>query len=314
MTVLIVGAGATGGFFGARLAQAGRDVTFLVRPHRAETLRRRGLRLSGLGQEQLIQPSLVTAETLHHPYDTVLLAVKATALQQAIEDLAPAVGPRTQIIPFLNGMAHIDQLNARFGTTSVLGGVVKVATQLNAEGDIVQVAPGASMAVGTQDGSVLSLCEEVTAELGDAGFDFSVSDDIITAMWAKWAFISTISSLTCLMRGTVGDVVACPGGTDLGPALLAEAAAVAAASGHSIPEGELAATSLAATATGSSLTTSMYRDLQDGNATEVEHILGDLCRRGRLANRPTPMLDLATLHIRVYEHRRSSGQRQNRYS
>ena len=307
MTILVVGAGATGGFFGIRLAQAGRDVAFLVRPHRAEALRRHGLRLTGLGQEESIQPRLVTAEALHGPYGTVLLSVKATALQQAIDDIAPAVGPRTRIIPFLNGMAHMDQLNARFGMTTVLGGVVKVATQLNEDGDIVQVAPGASMAVGAQDGSVSSLLEETSAELADAGFEFSVSNDIITAMWAKWAFISTISAVDCLMRGTIGDVVACPGGDELGPAILAEVAAVAAASGHRIPDEELAATTLAATTSGSQLTSSLYRDLQDGNPTEVEQILDDLCRRGRLANRPTPVLDLATLNVRVYEHRRARG-------
>jgi 2-dehydropantoate 2-reductase len=309
MTILVVGAGATGGFFGIRLAQAGRDVAFLVRPQRAEALGRRGLRLTGLGHEESIEPHLVTAQSLHDPYDLILLSVKATALQQAIEDLAPAVGPRTHIIPFLNGMVHMDQLNARFGMSTVLGGVVKVATQLNADGDIVQVTPGASMSVGSQDGSASSLLDETTAELAGAGFEISVSDDIITAMWAKWAFISTISSVDCLMRGTIGDVVACPGGADLGRALLAEAAAVAGASGHPIPEADLETITLAATTPGSQLTSSLYRDLQDGKPTEVEQILGDLCHRGRLTNRPTPLLDLTTLNVRVYEHRRSLAAR-----
>jgi 2-dehydropantoate 2-reductase len=162
MTILVVGAGATGGFFGMRLAQAGRDVTFLVRPHRMETLHRRGLRLTGLGREESLQPRLVTTDALQGAYDTVLLSVKAQALPQAIEDLAPALGPRTRIIPILNGMAHIDQLNDHFGTTTVLGGVVKVATQLDADGDIVQLAPGASMTVGAQDGAVSPRLEEAT--------------------------------------------------------------------------------------------------------------------------------------------------------
>jgi 2-dehydropantoate 2-reductase len=249
----------------------------------------------------------VSTDALQGAYDTVLLSVKAQAVPQAIEDLAPAVGPRTRLVPFLNGMAHIDQLNDHFGTATVLGGVVKVATQLDADGDIVQVAPGASMTVGAQDGVISPRLEEVTVELADAGFDFSLSDQIITAMWAKWAFISTISSVTCLMRGTIGDVVACPGGADLGPAVLAEAATVAAASGHAIHEDEIAATTLAATAAGSTLTSSMYRDLQEGHAVEVEQVLGDLIRRGRLASRPTPRLDVATLNLRVYERRRSSN-------
>jgi 2-dehydropantoate 2-reductase len=304
MTILIVGAGATGGFFGIRLAQAGQDVSFLVRPRRAETLRSRGLRVIGLNHEESIQPQIVTTEELRGPYEMVLLSVKATALRQAIEDLAPAVGPQTRIIPFLNGMAHMDALNARFGTTTVLGGVVKVATQVNTDGDIVQLAPGASMTVGAQDGSVSALLKEYVAELAGAEFDFAVSNEIVTAMWAKWAFISTISSINCLMRGTIGDVVACPGGVDLGPAILAEVAAVAASSGHPIPQGELTATRRAATALGSAFATSTYRDLRDGNPTEVEQILGDLIRRARLTGCPTPLIDLATLNLRVYERRR----------
>jgi len=107
MTILVVGAGATGGYFGALLAQAGRDVTFLVRPHRAEQLRERGLRIVGPGAGaaagQALRPSLVMAGELAGPADVVLLSVKASALDQAIADFAPAVGPRTAVVPFLNG-------------------------------------------------------------------------------------------------------------------------------------------------------------------------------------------------------------------
>ena len=128
MTILVVGAGATGGYLGARLAQAGRDVTFLVRPHRADQLRDRGLRITGPGAKAdhadlTVQPNLVMAGDLTRPADIVILSVKATALEHAIADFAPAVGPQTAIVPFLNGMAHMDVLNGRFGEQTVLGGV-----------------------------------------------------------------------------------------------------------------------------------------------------------------------------------------------
>jgi 2-dehydropantoate 2-reductase len=303
MTILVVGAGATGGYFGLRLAQAGRDVTFLVRPGRAEALRRRGLRLVGLEPDERIDPQLVTASELSRHYDTVLLTVKATGLEHALDDLTPAVGPETRIVPFLNGMAHLDRLNQRFGPIVVLGGVVKVATQLNADGDIVQVAPGGSMEIGAQSGIPSIRLERAAAELAGAGFDFSVRDDILTAMWAKWAFIATIGALTCLMRGVVGDIAACPGGPQLGPAILAEAAAIAAANGHELADADLEATAALVTTPGSPLASSMYRDVTDGNHTEVEQILGDLIARARQAGTASPVLDLATLHLRVYEHR-----------
>jgi 2-dehydropantoate 2-reductase len=147
MTILVVGAGATGGYFGARLAQAGRDVTFLVRPHRAGQLRERGLRIVGPGAGaeagQVVRPNLVMAGELTEPADVVLLSVKATALDAAIADFAPAVGPRTAVVPFLNGMAHLAVLGKRFGESAVLGGVVLIAVQLNDEGDVVQLSPPA---------------------------------------------------------------------------------------------------------------------------------------------------------------------------
>ena len=304
--ILVVGAGATGGYFGQRLALAGRDVTFLVRPRRAETLRARGLRVVGLGQEERIEPKLVTAADIDHPYAVVLLSVKATALGQAIDDLAPAVGPDTRIVPFLNGMAHIDELTRRFGTRAVLGGVVLVATQLDADGDIAQLTPLANIQTGALDGDLADDgLVAVAMALSDAGFEFSVSDDILGSMWSKWVMISTIGALTCLMRAPVGDIVACPGGAELGPAIVAEGASVAAAAGHPVPRQRLDALTRQVTETGSSLASSMYRDLSDGAGTEVEQILGDLAGRARLARLSTPLLDLATLHLRIYEFRRA---------
>lgn len=303
MRILVVGAGATGGYFGARLAQAGQDVTFLVRPRRAATLRERGLRITGLGQEEVITPRLVTADELSSPYDLVLLSVKATALKQAVDDIAPAIGPQTAIVPFLNGMAHLDELNARFGTRPVLGGVAKLVTTVNGDGDIVRLAPLATLTIGEQDGRPSPRVDAIHALLDGAGIDASVSTDIVAAMWHKWVFITTVSALTCLMRGTVGDVSAVPGGSGLGPAVLAEAAAVSAAAGFPVPEAELAATTSIVTQAGSPFAPSMYRDVAGGRPTEVEHVFGDLVTRARALSVATPLLDLATLNLRVHQQR-----------
>src|SRR5580658_4707498 len=151
MTILVTGAGATGGYFGARLALAGRDVEFLVRPHRTEQLRERGLRITwpATGAEmEVARPRLLMAGELTRPADLVLLSVKATALDQAVADFAPAVGPQTLVIPFLNGMAHLDVLNERFGASAVLGGVVVISAITIDDGDIVVLAPGASLTIG----------------------------------------------------------------------------------------------------------------------------------------------------------------------
>jgi 2-dehydropantoate 2-reductase len=307
MRTLVVGAGATGGFFGARLAQAGRDVTFLVRPGRRSELEASGLRVHGLGRDDVIKPRLVTADGIAGRYDLVLLSVKAAALRAALDDMAPAAGDGTAIVPFLNGMAHLDALTERFGPERVLGGVIYVSTTLGPDGDIVQLAPFASLSLGAQPGGESGLAGAAGAALDGAGFEVSVVPDIVAAMWHKWVFIATLGALTCLMRGTVGEIAAVPGGADLGAAMLAEATAVSAAAGYPVPADSLAAATARMTAAGSSLASSMYRDLSDGLPVEAEQILGDLTGRARGLGVPVPLLDLATMNLRVYQHRRDSS-------
>ncbi|WP_329619890.1 ketopantoate reductase family protein [Streptomyces sp. NBC_01255] len=303
MKILVVGAGATGGYFGALLARSGQDVTFLVRPARAAALRERGLRVVGRDEEWVLTPRLVTADELTGPYDLVLLSVKSTGLDRAVEDIAPAVGPDTALVPLLNGLAHIDVLNARFGASAVLGGVAKVVTTLDETGDIRRLAPLAHLAFGEQDGTVSPRVERIRAVFDAAGIDAPVPERVMTAMWHKWVFITTFGAVTSLMRGTVGDVYDTSGGPALGPAVLDEAAAVAAAAGHPVPEAERAATLAVVSASGSRMVPSLYRDLTAGQPTEVEHLFGDLTDRARAFGVATPLLDLATLHLRVHQRR-----------
>ncbi|MPY29850.1 2-dehydropantoate 2-reductase [Streptomyces adustus] len=308
MRILVVGAGATGGFFGGRLAQAGRDVTFLVRPRRAEVLRARGLRIVGPGTEEvLLRPSLVLPGELDGSYDLVLLSVKARALPHALADLAPAVGPGTVVLPFLNGLAHLDAVTERFGSAAALGGVVKVIASLDADGDVrlLDTLDGTTvgdMVIGELTGGSTPRIERLGRALSGAGFGLTVSTDIRTAMWHKWAFISTLGALTTLMRGTVGDIVAA-GGSRLGLALLAETAAVAKAAGHPLAEAQLSRIGADLTLVGSTDTASLYRDTAAGLPTEGEHILGDLASRARALGVETPLLDLAALQLRVHDHR-----------
>ncbi|MDO3703175.1 2-dehydropantoate 2-reductase [Micromonospora sp. C28SCA-DRY-2] len=303
MRILVVGAGATGGYFGAQLQQAGRNVTFLVRPGRAGVLRERGLRITGLGEQTVLTPRLLTAAEIDGHYDLVLVSVKATALPAAIDDVAAAVGPRTTVVPFLNGMAHLDALNERFGVDAVLGGVVRVLTTLDAEGDIVRLGTLAEIVVGAQRGGPSQRVEQVAEVLSGAGFDCAVSPDIHRAMWHKWVFISTLGALNTLVRGSVGDAVAVAEGDRLGPQIAAEAAAVAAAAGHPLPQQALDSVRAFVTRPGSPDTASLYRDLVGGQPTEAEQIFGDLTARARALGVPTPLLDATTVALRLHEQR-----------
>ncbi len=297
----MVGAGATGGYFGARLALAGRDVTFLVRPGRAGVLRERGLRIVEPSGVTTVRPTLVEAGGLTGTYDLVLLSVKATALAGAIEDFAPAVGPNTLILPVLNGMAHLDALAKRFGDAAVLGGTARIVTTLNAEGDIVRIGGPHLLRYGTR--TAPRPLDDVDRALSDAGFDAVVLDDITSDMWTKWAFITSIGAVTCLMRGSVGEVVAVPGGAEFADAVVTEAAAIVAAAGHPVPDEDLAGVRATVTTPGSPLTSSLYRDLVAGRSAEVEQLFGDLLAVAERVGVAAPLLGLTTTLLRVHQAR-----------
>ena len=153
MRILVAGAGAIGGYFGGRLAEAGRDVTFLVRPQRAAQLRRDGLHITSPHGDLTLAPQLVTAGEIATPYDLVLLTVKAFALDQVLADVAPAIGSATMILPLLNGMRHLDTISERFDAAGLLGGVCYVATMLDPEGRIVQLNEMQKLTYGELDGA-----------------------------------------------------------------------------------------------------------------------------------------------------------------
>src|SRR3979409_250369 len=155
MRILVVGAGASGGYFGGRMLQAGRDVTFLVRPRRAAELADAGLVIkSPNGDVTLKNPPTVQANKLTEKFDVVLLSCKAFDLEDAIKSLAPAVGPATAIIPLLNGMLHLDVLDRRFGAERVLGGLCAIAVTLNEAREIVHLMPMQSLTFGERNGKV----------------------------------------------------------------------------------------------------------------------------------------------------------------
>lgn len=286
--------------FGARLAAAGRDVTFLVRPRRAAALQAEGLQIKSPHGDLTIQPKLVTAETLPGPFDLIFLSVKAYALEEAIQDLAPAVGPASMILPVLNGMAHLDRLQDRFGRGAVLGGVCRIAATLDG-GVVRQLMPLQQIAYGELDGVESERIQTVDAALQGLGFDAAISPHIMQDLWDKWVQLASLGAATCLMRGTVGEIVAAPEGLATVQAILQEAAKVARANGHPPSEGFMAATAGMLSQPGSPMASSMYRDLKAGAPVEVDAILQDLVERGRSKGLRTPLLQAAAAQLHIYQ-------------
>src|ERR1700756_2861171 len=231
MRILVVGAGAIGGYFGGRLLQAGRDVTFLVRPKRAAELARDGLVIkSPAGDVTLKNPPTVQADELNEKFDVVLLSCKAFDLDDAIKSFAPAVGPQTTIIPLLNGMLHLDVLDKRFGRERVLGGLCTIAVTLNDKREVVQLQPMQSLNFGERDGKVSDRVRAIAQAFSSIN-GASVSETVMQDMWEKWVFLASIAAATSLMRAPVGAIVSAPGGKEFMLGILDESRAVATAEG-----------------------------------------------------------------------------------
>jgi 2-dehydropantoate 2-reductase len=303
LRILIVGAGAVGGYFGGRLAQAGRDVTFLVRPSRAKQLSQDGLRIISPHGDVVLPPKLISADKIDAPYDIIFVSVKAYALEAAMNDFAAAVGPETIIYPVLNGMRHIDILTKRFGEHAVIGGVCLVAAEIDHQGRIVQLAEFQRLVYGERSGETTPRLKALDATLQGAGFDARLSPDIMQAMWEKWVQLASLGAITCLTRGTIGEIVAAPGGAELSIDVLNESVAVATACGHRSSKKMVSRHGAAVTEPGSSLTSSMYRDLRKGAPVEADHILGDFIERGSARGVATPLLKAAFVNLRVYQNR-----------
>lgn len=304
MKILVVGAGAIGGYFGGRLLEAGRDVTFLVRPARAEVLRQSGLRLkSPLGDFFTASPPLVTEATLTQPFDLILLSCKAYDLDAAMASFAPAVGRDTLILPLLNGLRHIETLAARFGPGHVLGGLCMISTTVAPDGAIIHLNDSHILTFGALDDAASPRLAAVAAALGGAKFDLRSSDTIRQDLWEKWVFIASLAGITCLMRAALCDIGAV-GAADLAVGLFDECAAIATAQGFGPRPAFMQQTRPIFAAAQAPLTASMLRDIERGGPVEGDHILGDLLRRADSGTAPNSLLRIAFAHVGAYEARR----------
>ena len=301
MRLLFLGAGATGGYFGGRLAEAGRDVTFLVRPKRAEQLARDGLVIaSPLGG--IRRPvRTVTREALTADFDAVILSCKAYDLEDAIAAVTPAVGPDTRVLPLLNGMRHLDRLDQAFGSDRVLGGLCAIAATLTADGAIKHLNKFHQLTFGERDGTRTPFCEALEKDLTGAGFDARFSTIILQEMWEKWVMLATLAAMTCLMRSGVGAILEAAEGEALIVEALDESTRIAAAAGYPPRDRHLERSRAMLTERGSGFAASMLREVQTGGRTEADHVIGDLLARARALGVAAPLLRVALCHLQAYE-------------
>jgi 2-dehydropantoate 2-reductase len=305
MRILVVGAGAIGGYFGGRLLEAKQDVTFLVRPRRAAEMASAGLEVqSPNGDVTIPKPSTVLAEDLHTTFDLIILSCKAYDLESAITSLAPAVGADTAILPLLNGMRHLDALDQRFGPARVLGGLCMISGVLAPGGRVLHLNRLDTLVFGERDGSRSGRVEAIQAAFAGARFESRLSEMILQEMWEKWVFIAACAGITCLMRATIGDIVTA-GAADLSATLLDECAAIATGQGFPPRPASIRQSRATLRAKNSVLVASMLRDIERHAQIEAEHMIGDLLRRGEGQALDSSLLRVAYAHLKAYEARRT---------
>lgn len=309
MRVLVLGAGALGGYFGGRLIEAGSaEVAFLVRPGRQDALRQSGLRIdSPFGAWQGPVATLTAAEA-RPGWDVVLLGCKAYDLEDAIAAIRPAVDARTAILPVLNGLSHLDRLAAAFGSERVLGGLAKIQATVAPDGTVRQLNDWRWITFGERDGGMSDRVRAIEAAFAPArGVVAQAVPDILARMWEKIVHLGSSAIGTVLMRANVGEIASCPGGTDFLHRVLDRNAAIAAANGFPMREAFLTEFRALFADPASAYATSMLRDLEAGNRIEADHILGFLVEAARTAGVPPDLHEMAWLHAKAYEARRDRG-------
>ncbi len=306
MRILILGAGAVGGYYGARLMEAGGDITFLVRERRAAQLARDGLVITGAGYEARFAPRTVLPSGLEPEFDLVLLSCKAYDLDGAMDSIRPGLGEATLVLPLLNGIAHLEMLDRAFGRERVVGGSCHLAASLDDQGAVRQFSPLHRIVYGLREGNAAHArkrLRELHALFLGTPVPAVLSENIMQELWNKFVLLCTAAGMTCLLRGAVGDIVA----TERGEALTLEyldcCARVAAHSGYPLAAVEIEGIRTWLTKRGSTFTASMLRDIEQGGRIESEHVVGDMLRRALAAGIPAPLLAAAHCHLQTYEAR-----------
>ena len=305
MKILILGAGATGGYFGGRLHQGGADVTFLLREKRARQIAEHGLIIESTKDKVTLQVKTVLAADVKPEYDIVILSCKAYDLDASIAAISPAMGATTCVVPLLNGMSHVDTLDAAFGRARIMGGVCQIAATLTKEGVVKSMMDVHSIVWGARDPSHASLAHTLGEAFAKSAVEWKVSDNILLDMWEKIAFLSTLAGMTCLMRGSVGDILAAPDGRMLMQRCLDSCIAIASKEGYAPRAHIIERYQKVINSTASPLTASMMRDLENGGPVEADHIVGFMLEKAREHGIDDTMLAVAYTHLKAYEVRRA---------
>ncbi|WP_395055393.1 ketopantoate reductase family protein [Polaromonas sp.] len=290
MKIAVMGAGGVGGYFGAKLAQSGCDVTFIARGKHLAAIQANGLKITSAAGDLHIQGAKATADPREvGPVDLVLFGVKLWDTASAAEEIRPLIGPDTAVISFQNGVVKDEILQVALGKAAVVGGVCYIAASIASPGVISHTGSMQKLVFGEYGGSRSERIERFLAACQAAGIDAEISDDINKTIWEKFVFLVALSGSTAATRTPIGKVRAHPQSRQLVTGLLQEAIAVGLAEGVALPDGFLANRMAFCDQLPETMTSSMHGDLERGNPLELQWLSGDVSRRGDKLRVATPM-------------------------
>lgn len=301
MRILVVGAGAVGGYFGGRLLEKGEDVTFLVREGRKKQLAETGLVLESVHGNVTLTPKTILSGEEAGPFDLILLSTKAYHLKGAIESFQEYVSEKTAILPLLNGISHYHQLIAEFGEERVLGGLCFIETTLDQEGRIIQTSAKHDLVFGERSGERTERVLKIEDAFTGTKVGYRLSDDISRDLWNKYLFISTMSGITTLMRAPIGPIREQSSGRAVITKLLEEIVFVMKHAGAPFSDDAVAQQLNQIDSLGYSMKSSMQRDMEKLSQVEADHLHGYLLDIANKEKILVPVLEAVYTNLKVYE-------------
>ncbi|WP_059104812.1 ketopantoate reductase family protein [Shouchella shacheensis] len=304
MRILSVGAGGVGGYFGARLAEKGEDVTFLVREKRKHLLEEKGLAVRSIHGDLTMEPKLITKNSQALPFDVILLSTKAYHLEQAIGDVRPFICEHTVILPLLNGIAHIPVLQKAFGEDQVIGGLCFIETTVDKDGAIRQTSPTHRLMFGELDGTKTERTTRLEEAFEDTKASIVLSEKIEQEMWHKYLFITVASGITTLFRSPIGPVRESENGREFTRGLFEETASIMREHGAKLADNIVDKHMETMDAMTYEMKSSLLRDMEKHDSVEGDHLQGYLLELARKGNVDAPLLHAVYQNLKVYEVRR----------
>jgi len=289
MRIAVLGSGGIGGYYGALLAKAGHDVSFIARGAHLEAMQQRGLTLRTPDGDSTIPVTAVADTGTVGAVDLVLFCVKSYDTGPAAQALAPLMARDTAVVTFQNGVDNVQAIASVVGSGAVLIGVVYNALQLAGPGLVQRTGGDGKIVLGELGGALTERVQRIASAFQQTGVAHQVSTDIDRVLWEKFLFIAGVGGVTALARSGIGPLLASPGGRTLLTTSCEEIAAVALAERVPLPADAADRAVEQAATLPPQWRSSLARDLEDGRRLEVEALSGAVVRRGLKLGVPTPI-------------------------